>query len=130
MANKIKNGRPTKYCKEIVEKASEYLKTFEELGDKIPSVEGLSLFIEITRSTIYEWAQQEDKEDFSDILEKINATQKQVLINKGLSGDFNSAIAKLVLGVHGLSEKHFQEVAGVEGRPLITKIERVIIAKK
>lgn len=125
-----KGGRPTIYSSEIVEKAETYLKTFEVLGDEIPSIEGLSLFLDITRTTIYDWAKQESKAEFSYILSKINTKQKQVLINKGLSGDFNSAIAKLVLGTHGLSEKHFQEVAGVEGRPIITKIERVVIAKK
>jgi len=98
-------GRPTKYTKELLDNARDYLKTYEDKGDMIPSVEGLVLTIDIDRATAYRWANEEDKEEFRDILEKINATQKNVLINKGLNNQFNSNIAKLVLGKHGLHDK-------------------------
>jgi hypothetical protein len=113
-------GRPTKYNEEILDKAKEYLNVYESLGDVIPSIEGLSLHLDIVRSTIYDWEGQEGKEEFSDILRKINAKQHQVLINKGLSNDFNSAITKLVLGKHGYHEKQQQEISGPEGKPIET----------
>ena len=110
-------GRPTKYNKALVEKAANYLNVYETLGDVIPSIEGLSIYLDIRRSTIYDWENQEGKKEFSDILRKINATQHQVLINKGLTSDFNSAITKLVLGKHGYHEKQQQEVSGPGGKP-------------
>lgn len=113
-------GRPTKYNKEILDKAKEYLLKYDEIGDKIPSVAGLSLYLDICRDTIYDWDGQDDKKEFSYILKQINATQHQVLINKGLSNDFNSAITKLVLGKHGYHEKQQQEISGPEGKPIQT----------
>jgi hypothetical protein len=113
-------GRPTKYNEEILDKAKEYLNVYETLGDVIPSIEGLSLHLDIVRSTIYDWEGQEGKEEFSDILRKINAKQHQVLVNKGLSNDFNSAITKLVLGKHGYHEKQQQEISGPKGKPIQT----------
>ena len=124
-------GRPSLYCKELLEKAKEYLTDYKTEGDVIPSVEGLSLYLEIARSTIYEWAKHEDKKEFSDTLELINVTQKKVLINKGLKGDFNSNITKLALGNHGYSEKVQQELSGPDGKPIeVTGIEVSFVKAK
>ena len=124
-------GRPTLYCEELLEKAKEYLTDYKTEGDVIPSVEGLSLYLEIARSTIYEWAKQEDKKEFSDTLELINVTQKKVLINKGLKGEFNSNITKLALGNHGYSEKVQQELSGPDGGPIeVTGIEVSFVKAK
>jgi hypothetical protein len=110
-------GRPTDYNDDVQAKAEEYLRDYEEQGDVIPSIEGLSLFLDLSRNTIYRWAKEEDKKLFSDTLEKINATQKNVLLTKGLKGDFNSNITKLALGNHGMSERVQQELSGPEGKP-------------
>lgn len=109
-------ARPTKYNKEIIEKTEHYLEHFEDYGDVIPSIVGLSLVIDISRETIHTWAKEKGKEKFSDILEKINARQQQVLISKGLTNQFNSNITKLVLGKHGYSDK--QELTGKDGDPI------------
>jgi len=102
-------GRPTDYNEEVLEKAKEYLETYENLGEVIPSVEGLACFIEIARSTIYEWIGQEDKKDFSDIVERILAHQGKTLANKGLKGEFNPTIAKLMMGKHGYKDSSENE---------------------
>jgi len=104
-AGKKAFGRPTSYSDEILEKSNEYLEKYKELGDMIPSVEGLCAHIERARSTVYNWAEQNDKAEFLDILGKINEKQKRVLINGGLSGAFNSNITKLVLGKHGFHDR-------------------------
>jgi len=114
-------GRPTKYNQEMLEKAKHYLENYEEMGDKIPSIDGLAFFLEIHRDTVYDWAKHEDKKDFSDTLERINNKQKIVLLNKGLSGEFNSNITKLALGNHGFSDKHQQELSGPEKGPIELK---------
>lgn len=104
-------GRPTKYNQEILDNSREYLDGgYQECGDVIPSIEGLSLYIKITRTTIYDWKTHEDKEEFSDILDEILAKQMSLCINEGLKGEFNATIAKLVLGKHGLSDKVQQDV--------------------
>lgn len=118
---KNKGGRPTKYCDGILEKAKQYLYTYETLGHAIPSVEGLALHLDIDRSTIYDWASQEDKEEFSYTLSKINITQKHVLLTKGLLSEFNSNICKLALGNHGFSDKQQSEVSGRDGKPIENK---------
>lgn len=99
-------GRPTKYSKAILAKANDYLANYKTVyGDEIPSVVGLSLVLDIRRNTLYDWASQGDKEEFSNILEKINEKQHQVLISNGLNGSFNAQITKLVLGKHGYHDK-------------------------
>lgn len=105
-------ARPTHYSDEIARKSREYLTCYEELGDAVPSVAGLSVYIERARSTIYQWAAHEDNQEFADILESINAKQEQVALNKGLKGDFNANLVKLLLGKHGYHDKIDQELTG------------------
>ena len=69
-SNKI--GRPTKYSAELLDKAQHYLDNYEEYDEVIPSAVGLALVLNLTRSTLYEWAKAEDKKEFSDILDNIN----------------------------------------------------------
>lgn len=112
-------GRPTKYSKEILESSREYLEGgYLECEDVIPSIEGLSLYIKIRRSTIYDWRNQEGKEEFSDILDEILAKQASLCVNQGLKGEFNPTIAKLVLGKHGYSEKQETAHTGPDGGPV------------
>lgn len=98
-------GRPSKYNSEILEKAQYYLDNFKEYEDVIPSIAGLSLALDIASSTIYDWGSQPQKKEFSEILAKIIDKQHNVLIQQGLVGEFNSNIAKLVLGKHGYKER-------------------------
>lgn len=129
MAEKKKNlgGRPTDYCEDLLKQCHDYLENYNtKYNDMIPSVEGLASHIGRARSTMYLWAKDENKAAFIDILAQINETQKKVLINKGLSGEFNSNITKLVLGVHGVSERLHQEHSGPDGKPIeITGIDVV-----
>ncbi|EPI2106718.1 DNA-packaging protein [Providencia rettgeri] len=106
MATKTKMGRPSKFA-ESLGKAKEYLMGgYETVGDVIPSVAGLACYLGVSRKTVYEWVKEST--DLSDTLEGILAMQENKLINKGLNGDFNPTITKLMLANHGYSEK--QEV--------------------
>jgi hypothetical protein len=49
------------------------------------------------------------------MLEDIQATQKVVALSKGLNGEFNSAITKLVLHQHGMTDKSEVKLSGLEG---------------
>ena len=64
-------GRPTKYNTALLEKAQHYLDNYEEYDEVIPSAVGLALVLDITRSTLYAWAKDEDKKVFSHILDNM-----------------------------------------------------------
>lgn len=115
-------ARPTDYSKETIEKTKYYLENYVGFGDVIPSIAGLSVVLGVARQTIYDWASQESKKEFSDILQSILSTQEKTLINKGLTGEFNSNIAKLALGKHGYSDR--QELMGKDGEKLFPDREK------
>lgn len=110
---KNKGGRPTKYTPELLEKARDYLHTYETIYDQaFPSDIGLARVIGITTSTLYEWAKDPEKKEFSDILDEINADQQLVAWRKGLKGEYNASLVKLLLGKHGYSDKSENEHKG------------------
>jgi len=137
-------GRPTEYKgEETIRLAEEYLAecidsyenaedSKELLGDKLtktkfvkklrvklPKVEGLALKLDISRATLYEWAQKHP--EFQDILEKVNKEQADRLINNSLSSEYNSNIAKLLLGKHGYKESAEYEIT--TPKPLLDAIQ-------
>lgn len=111
-------GRPTKYTPKLLERAREYLLVWEDQGDKIPSHIALSKYIGVSSTYMYDWAKEEGKEEFSEILREVKELQQQVLLNNGLDGTFNAAITKLVLGKHGFHEKVDQNQGGQPGNPI------------
>lgn len=96
-------GRPTEYSQEILDKAKDYRDNLPE-DEVVHSIEGLALHINLNRSTIYDWRSQEDKLEFSNIVEAILEKQGKALVNKGLRGVFNSSISKVMLTKHGYRE--------------------------
>jgi intein/homing endonuclease len=120
-------ARPTDYNEEILEKARGYLAQLPE-DEVIHSIEGLAEAIGIVRSTIYKWRDEEGKEEFSDILEEILAKQGKVLVNKGLNGDFNSPITKVMLTKHGYREG--KELTGKDGEKLGVSDENQALANE
>lgn len=125
---KNKVGRPSVYIPSMNKKAKEYLalcvdsieefhKTRGEKSDsydrivrvKLPTVAGLSLYLGVARSTIYKWA--EEHKEFSDTLDEIITAQEDALISKGLSGEYNQTIVKLMLSSnHNYKEKSETDV--------------------
>lgn len=102
-------ARPTKLTPELLQKAYAYEYVTDgnkpewTITDQIPTIEGFALYLGVNRDTIYDWSSKE--KEFSDIVDDIKAEQASTLINKGLKGDFNSSIAKLMLSKHGYTEK-------------------------
>lgn len=114
-------GRPTDYTPALIRKAKSYLKNYEEkYKHRIPSIAGLAVVLNKTRETLYAWAKDPEKQEFSDILKELMAKQENDLLNKGLSGEFNSTITKLILTKHGHSEKVATEISGPDGQPIET----------
>lgn len=115
---KNKGGRPLEYKPDLVDKAQEYLDSCEDkeieqekkdgwttykIQAKLPTIEGLALYLDVDRTTIYDWCSKFP--EFSHIVEKLRVEQADRLINSGLSGDYNPTIAKVLLTKHGYTDK-------------------------
>lgn len=103
-------GRPSIYSEEKLETAKDYILNHADYGDVIPSVVGLAVALGTHRDTIYDWAKQEDKKEFSDIVKCLSTNQERKLLNGGLDNSFNPTIAKLLLGKHGYSDKQETDI--------------------
>lgn len=116
-------GRPTKYTEELIAKASGYVE-YAYQQEKLPSLEGLALYLKIRRSTIYEWAKDPEKGVFSDIVEDILTNQAETLINKGLKGEYNSSITKVILTKHNYSDRQEVDLSSSDGtmRPQVIEL--------
>lgn len=106
-------ARPTDYSDEKARKARLYLESYEDQGHAVPSVAGLAVFLGQGRRTLYSWAEQH--EEFQHILEAIGAKQEQEALSKGLKGDWNATIVKLLLGKHGYSDKSETDHKSTDG---------------
>ena len=101
LEGKSLGGRPTKYTNQVIRNAKQYLAKYSETGALIPSIAGLSKYLNIRRETLQVWANESDKVEFSNIVSRLRACQEVDLLQGGLSGDMNPTIAKLVLSKHG-----------------------------
>lgn len=110
-------SRPTECVPEIIELAKAYINSCEdtETTVKIPTIEGLALYLQISRKTLYNW--EDSNEEFLHIMEELRHKQADRLLNNGLSGRYNSTISKVILTKHGYREGI--EQTGKEGTPLI-----------
>jgi len=98
-------GRPTKLTPELIGLAKTYLENCAPVkAEYLPTIEGLALELHIHRDTLYSWAK--DSQEFSDILEELRQAQANKLLQKGIKGEYNSTIAKLILsGKHNYVER-------------------------
>lgn len=116
-------GRPTKYNEDMPAKVDEYLaeckvwwdefhKTRGEKSDsyeriinvKLPSIDGFADYIDVNKSTLYEWSNKHS--EFSGSLDKILRRQHNMLTEGGIAGYFQPVITKLMLSHnHGYREK-------------------------
>lgn len=108
------SGRLTDLTPELIEKAQSYLGTCVM---KIPSIEGLSLYLKVSRASVYNWADAGSKEDateeqivFLDTYEEIMSERAERLQNGGLYNKFNPTITKLLLSSVGYIEKQETDI--------------------
>lgn len=116
--NKHKHaGHPTDYTDSTCDEAEEYLTSCVDKKGlvNIPTSEGLARHLGVSRKTLYNWAENHD--EFLHILEQLNQNQVIKLISNGLSGKYNSTIAKLVLAKHGYKDQVGLSGEG-EGSPI------------
>lgn len=99
-----KFGRPSKYTRKLLKQAREYLDDYVERGHVIPTIAGLSTVLHVRRETLHVWANEEGKEDFSNVYHEIMSMQEASLLGNGLTGAFNPAITKMALTKHGYTD--------------------------
>ena len=111
-------SRPSLYNRQILDKSWKYVDDAEQ-NDTLPTIVGFSLATGLARSTIYQWDKDAEKTEFSDILERLRNIQGVMLINKGLSGEYNTTICHMMLirGKH-LGDRHKTPKAIVSLRDL------------
>jgi hypothetical protein len=116
-------GRPNEYTEEILTKTKEYIdscvdeqrqllkqanqeKGYEMYENKLkvnlPTIEGLALYLKVSVKTLYNW--EKDFPEFLQVMGELRQKQANALISNGLSGDYNSTIAKVLLTKHGYRE--------------------------
>lgn len=98
-------GHPTDYTETTCDESREYLASCVDKRGlvQLPTAEGLAKWLGVSRKTLYNWAEEHDQ--FLHILEQLNQNQVIALISNGLSGKYNSTIAKLVLAKHGYKDQ-------------------------
>ena len=122
-ADSPKMGRPTKLTEKIIKQAENYIAgDWEKLKHVMPSAVGLAKVIGVSKKTLYNWADNND--EFLHILAELNTEQEFTLLNKGLTGEFNTAITKLVLTKHDYSDKVSQDVTSSDGsmKPVVVEL--------
>lgn len=103
----LPKGRPTSYNPNMVNLVHDYLATCGREQTALPTIEGFSIYLDVSRDSLYEWAKKYP--EFSDTLEIIEVRQKQQLINDGIYGgkEVNPTIVKLLLqNNHGMKERN------------------------
>ena len=124
-------GRPTSFQDDFPARMDAYLAECVDtvkttpFGSKtvpnLPSIAGLSIELGVSRKSIERWYADfvnrgDDATDvqlsFCRSLEGILAEQEKRLLNSGLGGQYNSNIAKLLLGNHGHKDKSETEHKG------------------
>jgi hypothetical protein len=98
-------GRPSLYTPELVKRARGYLTSYQDMGDVVPTIAGLACVLGVTRETCRAWGNEPDKAEFSAILMELMQRQERELVNKGLQGEFNAPITKMMMTKHGYSDK-------------------------
>ena len=117
-----KTGRPTKYSDDMQEKAYQYVRNHDS---RVPTTAGLAIHLGVRRSTLYEWAK--NVQEFSDTLEELQDRQEVLLVDGGLSGEFNSGITRVMMANHGYREKTEVDNLSSDGSMTPQKIERIIV---
>ena len=97
-------ARKTSWTQEIEDKANEYILNYEKHGHTVPSVVGMAVVLNVSKSTLYKWA-DDGHGNMSDTLQFCNNYQELQLLNNGLTSTFNSTITKLALANHGYHDK-------------------------
>jgi hypothetical protein len=108
-------ARPTKYSPKTVNKVYEFIKIREE-EKKLPTIEGLAVYLNIDTDTIVEWVKEHSK--FSVAIKKLKSIQADIL-QAGIYNNTGNVAGGIFLlkNNHGFRDR--QEVDNTtNGQPL------------
>lgn len=111
-------GQPTKYNKQKLETTLDYIKNYADYEDVIPSVAGLAVVLEVSKKTLYNWAEVKENSQFLHALSRLATSQERRLLNGGLSGSYNPTITKLILTNHGYTDRPKEDFDDEDAPPL------------
>jgi len=113
-------GRPTKLTDELMAKAKVYVQRDYLIDELIPTMQGLSLYLGVSKRVLHDWRNESD--EFLHIAEDLMDLQAKNLFRGGLTGDFNASITKLLLTKHGFSDRVEQDLRSSDGTMQPTQI--------
>ena len=99
-------GRPTKYKEDFPEKVRYYTDNFDTIEEDtvIPTVAGLSLYLGITKQSIYDYAEQYP--DFLDSVKYLQSRAEKILVSSTLNRKFAEKFATFyAINCLGYSDK-------------------------
>jgi hypothetical protein len=86
--------------------------------DRLPTHAGLAVYLGVCKATVENWSNEHP--EFLDSLSKLNATQEDSLVNRGLKSEYNSTICKLILSSnHGYKDSHDLTTGGEKIHPQV-----------
>ena len=132
-----RTGRPPKYSPDLLRDCWDYIYGNDDvvddngnpipkwmhLGHPFPSVVGLCVYIGIVSSTAYKWRYEDDKQEFSSILDIVEDIQHIQLAHNGTLGIYNPTITKLMLTKHGYSDKIDTDLSNTDGSMQNTSLD-------
>lgn len=71
--------------------------------DKYPTIASLARHLKVSKMSIYKWRKK--YKEFDELIDDLLCLQEDMLIEHGLSGQWNSNIVKLLLNNHGYGWK-------------------------
>jgi len=97
-------GRPTKYTPDMPDRLEGYM---TNCPDVLPSKAGFAVFVGVCENTLTNWGSE--YAEFLRALGRLHTRQHAELMNRGLDGTYNAALAKLMLcSNHGHRERSDQ----------------------
>lgn len=131
-------GRPTKLTPELLEKAGTFLErvsgqrlvktVFTKSGPQQVEVEvpptlvKLAIDLDVNRETLREWAKT--SQEFSAIFSRVKENYERVLIENGLTDNYNAGLARFLLSAD--HDKREKSDVTTDGRELPTPILNVV----
>lgn len=93
---------------EHVDKGMAYINGGYLEDEVVPTSDGLAIAMNVCRKTTYNWAEMKSnqfREEIAYIVDRVQAMQGKLIVNGGLSGQFNPAFAGKLVGNHGFGDK-------------------------
>ena len=121
-------GRPTLYTDELNQAAKDYVDGgWEEEDHPFPSIVGMAVVLNVAKSTLYTWAEDE-RGEVSDTLDKCQDFQEVKVLHGSIRNEFNPTISKLVLANFGYHDKQDNTLSGKDGAPVqVQEVRRIIV---